>query len=472
MKSVKINYFFIIISFVFCHENIFSQENSTSISNDRQNFIFYLADDQDLLDYGCYGNPNVSTSNVDKLAEEGMKFTNFHTAQAICAPSRSQIFTGMYPVKNGCMANHIGVKPNIKSIATLLKDAGYEVVLAGKSHVKPNKVFNWTHYFKNLEHRYLPLEKIDNYLKNVKKPFCLFITSDYPHGPFPKTSEYAKKDIYQLPYDNGRVGNHKPGYYKNIKDDNIQLGKILKMVDSYNLSNNSMFIYASDHGLSGKWGLAEQGLKVPFIVRWPGHVKPNSTSHTLLSFVDVLPTLLAASKTEIPKNIDGKSFLNILKGDKAEVHKYIFGVATKQNIRNAKVFPSRMVKNNSFKLIRNFNAKEVLASNLGENQIVNEFIKMGANSFPNKPYEELYDLKNDPYQKNNLINNKKYKNERLQLSNALVTWMTAQNDFLLMDTMPLLKPTLHPLDKNTKWTKVPNELEGKLTAKDYIKIHY
>ncbi|MDG1398878.1 MAG: sulfatase [Polaribacter sp.] len=472
MKSVKINYFFIIISFIIFNERAFAQENSRSISNDRQNFIFYLADDQDLLDYGCYGNPKVSTSNVDKLAEEGMKFTNFHTAQAICAPSRSQIFTGMYPVKNGCMANHIGVKPNIKSIATLLKDAGYEVVLAGKSHVKPNKVFNWTHYFKNLEHRYLPLEKIDNYLKNVKKPFCLFITSDYPHGPFPKTNEYTKKDIYQLPYDNGRVGNHKPGYYKNIKDDNIQLGKILKMVDSYNLSNNSMFIYASDHGLSGKWGLAEQGLKVPFIVRWPGHIKPNSKSNTLLSFVDVLPTLLEASKTEIPKNIDGKSFLNILKGDKTEVHKYIFGVATKQNIRNAKVFPSRMVKNNRFKLIKNFNAKEVLASNLGENQIVNEFIKMGANSFPNKPYEELYDLKNDPYQKNNLINNKKYKNERLQLSNALVTWMTAQNDFLLMDTMPLLKPTLHPLDKNTKWTKVPNELEGKLTAKDYIKLHY
>jgi len=472
MKSVKINFFFIIISFIIFNKRAFSQENSTSISNDRQNFIFYLADDQDLLDYGCYGNPKVSTSNVDKLAEEGMKFTNFHTAQAICAPSRSQIFTGMYPVKNGCMANHIGVKPNIKSIATLLKNAGYEVVLAGKSHVKPNKVFNWTHYFKNLEHRYLPLEKIDNYLKNANKPFCLFITSDYPHGPFPKTNEYTKKDIYQLPYDNGRVGNHKPGYYKNIKDDNIQLGKILKMVDSYNLSNNSMFIYASDHGLSGKWGLAEQGLKVPFIVRWPGHVKPNSKSNTLLSFVDVLPTLLEASKTEIPKNIDGKSFLNILKGDKTEVHKYIFGVATKQNIRNAKVFPSRMVKNNSFKLIRNFNAKEVLVSNFGENQIVNEFIKMGANSFPNKPYEELYDLKNDPYQKNNLINNKKYKNERLQLSNALVTWMTAQNDFLLMGTMPLLKPTLHPLDKNTKWTKVPNELEGKLTAKDYIKLHY
>ena len=322
---------FLLVVLTAC-KSIVAQSNKASKLKENPNFIFYLADDQDQLDYGTYGNPKVITSNADRLAEEGIKFTNFHTAQAICAPSRSQIFTGMYPVKNGCMANHIGVKPNIKSIATLLKDAGYEVFLAGKSHVKPNKVFNWTHYFKNLEHRYLPLEKIDNYLKNIKKPFCLFITSDYPHGPFPKTNEYTKKDIYQLPYDNGRIGNHKPGYYKNIKDDNIQLEKILKMVDDYNLRNNSMFIYASDHGLSGKWGLAEQGLKVPFIVRWPGYVKPNSTSNTLLSFVDVLPTLLAASKTEIPKNIDGKSFLNKIKKDKTEVHKNIRGEATKQNI--------------------------------------------------------------------------------------------------------------------------------------------
>ena len=114
---------------------------------EKPNIIFYLADDQDKLDYGSYGNPNVETSNVDLLVEQGIKFENFYTGQAICAPSRSQIFTGMYPVKNGCLANHIGVKPNIKSIASLLKESGYEVVLAGKSHVKPNKVFNWTHYF-------------------------------------------------------------------------------------------------------------------------------------------------------------------------------------------------------------------------------------------------------------------------------------------------------------------------------------
>ena len=161
----------------------------------------------------------------------------------------------------------------------------------------------------------------------------MFITSDYPHGPYPKTTKYSKKDIYKLPYHKGNVKNHMPGYYKNIADDNIQLGKILKMVDTYGLRNNSMFIYASDHGMSGKWGLSEQGLKVPFIVRWPNHIQPNTTSNTLLTFVDVLPTLLEASGSTIPKKLDGKSFFKTLKGNEKDVHQYIYGVATKQNIR-------------------------------------------------------------------------------------------------------------------------------------------
>ena len=186
MKINGFTYYFALI-FLLLFNNFYAQQESKPT-----NIIFYLADDQDLLDYGVYGNPKVETSNVDLLATQGIKFINFYTAQAICAPSRSQIFTGMYPVKNGCMANHIGVKPNIKSITSLLKESGYEVVLAGKSHVKPNKVFDWTHYFPKVNNRYLPLEKIDDYLKNVNKPFCLIIASDYPHGPFPKLTIMVK----------------------------------------------------------------------------------------------------------------------------------------------------------------------------------------------------------------------------------------------------------------------------------------
>ena len=466
MRKNRLTYYILLISLLYFNPFYAQQESKTP------NIVFYLSDDQDLLDYGLYGNPNVKTSNADLLASQGMKFSNFYTGQAICAPSRSQIFTGMYPVKNGCMANHIGVKPDIKSITSLLKESGYEVVLAGKSHVKPNKVFDWTHYFPKINNRYLPLEQIDDYLKNVNNPFCLIIASDYPHGPYPQTSNYSKADIFKLPYDPPYIGNHKPGYYQNIQDDNDQLGQVLNMVDNYGLKENTMFIYASDHGLSGKWSLKEQGLRVPFIVRWPGKIKPNTTSETLLTLVDVLPTILEVSNTEIPSEIDGKSFLETLNGSKMKIHDYVFGVSTRQNIRECKIFPSRMIRGNRYKLIRNFNSVEVVNSNLGDNPVINEFAKIGAESFPNVPYEELYDLEKDPYQKVNLIDNPKYKKTRNRLSVALENWMKSQEDFLLDNPISVLKPTLHPLDKNSKWNNVPDDLIGKLNDDDFVKLHY
>ena len=466
MKRNGVTYYILLI-FLLHFNSFYAQKDSKT-----PNIVFYLSDDQDLLDYGVYGNPKVQTSNADLLASQGMKFSNFYTGQAICAPSRSQIFTGMYPLKNGCMANHIGVKPDIKSITSLLEESGYEVVLAGKSHVKPNKVFDWTHYFPKINNRYLPLKQIDDYLKNVNKPFCLIIASDYPHGPYPQTSNFSKADIFKLPYDPSYIGNHKPGYYQNIQDDNDQLGKVLSMVDNYDLRENTMFIYASDHGLSGKWSLKEQGLRVPFIVRWPGKIKPNTTSETLLTLVDVLPTILEVSNTEIPSEIDGKSFLETLNGSNMKIHDYVFGVSTRQNIRECKIFPSRMVRGNRYKLIRNFNSVEVVNSNLGHNPVINQFAIMGAESFPNVPYEELYDLEKDPYQKINLINDPKYKKTRNRLSVALENWMKSQGDFLLDDPISVLKPSLHPLDRNSKWNSVPDDLIGKINDEDYVKLHY
>ena len=436
------------------------------------NFIFYLADDQDQLDYGAYGNPKVHTPALDQLAKEGMKFTKFYTSQSICAPSRSQIFTGMYPVKNGCMANHLPVKKDLKTVIDYLEAKGYEVVLAGKSHVKPNSVFKWTHYFDSINHRYLPLEAIDSYLAKVKKPFCLFVTSDFPHGPYPKEGDYTKNDIYALPYNGRYIPNYKPGYYQNIKDDNAQLEAVLGMVDSYGLRENSIFIYASDHGISGKWGVSEQGLKIPFVVRWPGVVKPGTTSQTMLSLVDVLPTFLDIAGSEIDTTIDGKSFYKTLQGDESNVNDYIFSLATKQNIQACKVFPTRAVRGKRYKFIRNYNALEVHESNFGENSVINSFIKIGAESFPMVPYEELYDLENDPYQKINLIKNSKFDAVKSQLSEVLYTWMVSQDDFLISNHMPLIKPTLHPLDRNSKWNKVSEENLKGLKSNDYMNSHY
>lgn len=456
-------YLIVLLSFFWLQ----AQDSSTS-----PNFIFYLADDQDLLDYGIYGNPKVHTPAVDALAKEGMRFTNFYTAQAICAPSRSQIFTGMHPLKNGCMANHLPVKPNLKTVIDYMKAEGYEVVLAGKGHVKPNSVFQWSKYFKSVDHRYLPLDKLENYLENVKKPFCVFVTSDFPHGPYPKISEYTNEDIHQLPYDKGNFRKFKTGYYQNIRDDNAQLEQVLELVKANGFVDNSIFIYASDHGISGKWGVAEQGLKVPFIVRWPGVVEANSVSETMLNFVDILPTFLDIIGADIPQDLDGKSFQPTLKGNTDPIHDYIFSLATKQNIQKCKVFPSRAIRGKRFKFIRNYNSIEVVESNYGSNPVINAFIREGAESFPNVPFEELYDLELDPYQEQNLINNPEYLEQKNRLSSALENWMIAQNDFLIHQKMPLIKPTLHPLDRNSKWNKVDEDLVGKIDESSYIILHY
>ena len=444
---------------------------------DRPNFIFYLADDQDKLDYGTYGNPNVDTKAVDKLASEGIKFNNFYTGQAICAPTRSQIFTGKYPVKNGCFVNHIGVKPNTETIISYLENEGYEVVLAGKSHVKPNSVFKWSKFLDlikigNSKQRYLPISKIDNYLSKVDKPFCLIIASTFPHGPYPKSNDYTNQDIFKLPYTGKNIPSYKTGYYQNIKEDNYQINDILNIVDKHNLKNNSLFVYAADHGISGKWGLSEQGLKAPFIVRWPEMIKPNIQSDVILSFVDVVPTFLDIIGAQVSKDIDGLSFYKTLLGDENEIHDYIYGVSTMQNIQKCKVFPSRMIREKQYKYIKNFNSLEVFKDNMGENEIINKFIEIGARSFPNKPYEELYDLEKDPFQKNNLAKDNKYLQVKNSLELALEKWMISQDDILITNKMPLIKPTLHPLDRNSKWNKVSLELENKLNENDYIELHY
>ena len=193
------------------------------------NIIFFLADDQDKLDYGCYGNDKVKTPAVDRLAKEGLVFENAFTGQAICAPSRSQLYTGNYPLKNGAFLNHIQSKDTQISVTKYLKDLGYDVILAGKSHVKPKSVYNWSHEWKPVHKEgvprpYIPLDQIEAYFKTSDKPFCLFLTSEYPHEPYFDVKGKTTDDFMYHPYNNEAKGiKEMAGYYRGIEEDNTQL---------------------------------------------------------------------------------------------------------------------------------------------------------------------------------------------------------------------------------------------------------
>ena len=138
-------------------------------SHSKPNIFIYIADDQNSWDYVTFGNTQVKTTNFDRLVNEGLSFSNAYTSQAICAPSRSQLFTGLFPMKNGCFANHLPVR-NVKDSNDYMTELGYDVVLAGKGHIKPNSVFNWTHYFSTNSDRLISINKVEYYITNTEKP--------------------------------------------------------------------------------------------------------------------------------------------------------------------------------------------------------------------------------------------------------------------------------------------------------------
>ena len=443
-------------------------------SNLKPNIFIYISDDQNSWDYEIFGNKQVKTNNFDRLVNEGLRFSNAYTAQAVCAPSRSQLFTGLFPMKNGCYANHLPVR-NVKDINDFMNESGYDVVLAGKGHIKPNSVFNWNRYFPTNSERRIPIEKVEEYIVNSNKPLCIIFSSDLPHGPFPKSSDYNNKP---LDYDpslkniSSNIGNYKSGYYKNIEDDNDQLGLVLSMLETVSNLDESIFIYISDHGLKGKWSVRETGLKIPMVIRWPNVIPPNTKNDKLVSIVDILPTIVEVSGGEKNESLDGKSLIPILQNSNISFRDYIFGIATRQNIQKCYVFPSRSVRDKRYKYIINFNSKEVVKENLVLNKHVNYFIERGANKFNEVPYEELYDLEADPYEHVNLAKEESFLLIKQKLSDVLNDWMISQNDILVQYKMPIIKPTLHPLDRPSKWNNPKKEYQFTLFSNDYISSHY
>ena len=447
------------------------------------NIVFYLADDQDVYDYGCYGNEKVHTPAVDQLAREGMLFENAFTGQAICAPSRSQLFSGKYPLKNGCFANHSSVKPNLESITKQMRRLGYEVILAGKSHVKPKTVFDWDKEWnpipkKGLPREYIPLDSIERYFKNSTKPFCMFIASKYPHGEYFDVENANAGDIKLYPFnehkrDNKSFIKSKAGYYRSIEEDNKQLDAVLKLVDKH-LDENTLFIYSADHGVSGKFTVKDVGLKVPFVVRWPNVIKKGTKSKHLIHYTDVLPTFMDIAGGKATMDMDGKSFLPLLKGEDIEINQYVYGVRTNQNILKSEVFPSRMIRDKRYKYIRNFNSIEVLDQNLGEKPNINVFIRRGAMNFKDEPFEELYDLQNDPFEQNNLVKQQEYLEIKKRLMKDMFSWMEAQGDFLNeeLGNMPIITAKGFRLDQNTRRRTIPDSLINTLNEEDYLVIEH
>jgi arylsulfatase A-like enzyme len=333
----------------------------------KPNIVYIMTDDMGYADLSCYGRKDYTTPNLDKLASQGMLFTNAYAAAPLCTPTRTAFMTGRYPARTpvGLMEPLVsrkrdsayGLTPQYPSVATLLQKGGYETALVGKWHLgflpinSPNK--NGFDYFFGIHsgaadyisHKgdsrmndlyengtlinregYLTdliAEKAIDFLNQKHtKPFFLSINFTAPHWPWqgPGSEPYADTT-------NFRSGGSPVIFAQMMKSLDDAVGNILKTLDKDQLKN-TIVIFTNDNGgetFSDHGGLAksktflwEGGIKVPAFVRWPGKIKPGTTTHQLAVTMDWTATILAAAGVRTHKDfpLDGINLIPVLTAKK------------------------------------------------------------------------------------------------------------------------------------------------------------
>jgi arylsulfatase len=338
----------------------------------RPNIVLIMCDDMGWADLGCYGSKQNPTPNIDQLGKEGVRFTNFLATQAVCTSSRVALLTGCYPNRLGLGGTALGPNSKIglsndeQTLGTLLQKAGYHTGVVGKWHLgdapkflPPSHGFDesmitpysndmWPRgYGRTDESRrkmYPELPRLVNghimghtrdwvdmdaltssqglravrFIKDnagKAQPFFLYLATSMPHTPLGASSEFK--------------GKHATPYADTLADLDHAVGAVLRTLREKKVEQETIVIFTSDNGpwlnfgrhagsagpfREGKGTTFEGGVRVPFIVRWPGVVKAGSETDALAANIDVVPTLLAATEAPAPKNeIDGVSFLSVLK---------------------------------------------------------------------------------------------------------------------------------------------------------------
>ena len=364
----------LLISFIFLNSSItvFSQEKKTN----RPNIIIIFMDDMGYGDPGCYNASLYETPNINKLAAQGMRFTDFYAAQAVCSASRASLLTGCYPNRigiHGALMPWADFALNSKeeTMATLLKNTGYATGMIGKWHLGCKApylptYFGFDEYFglpysndmwpvgydgkpitdtSNWRSRYPPLpliegEKPVKYIqnlddqsqltqlytnkavafiqKNKTRPFFLYLAHSMVHVPIAASSKFK--------------GQSKEGLFGDVMMEvDWSVGEIMKTLNDAGISKNTLLIFTSDNGpwrifgdnagntgglREGKGTSFEGGQREPFIASWPDVIPAGTVCNKMAATIDILPTIAAICHTKLPQQkIDGANILSLFKNE-------------------------------------------------------------------------------------------------------------------------------------------------------------
>jgi uncharacterized sulfatase len=419
----------------------------------KPDIVVFLADDHSVLDSEVYGNREVRTPNMRRLAEAGLTFTHAFVASPSCAPSRAALLTGLMPARNGAEPNHARPRADIKKLPACLKELGYEVVAFGKvSHYKHTPDYGFDSFAFDGFHEHEAIPASLKFLRERKsdKPLCIFIGSNWPHVPWPEKSEGYDSNALTFPptqITTPETRRARALYYTAVTRMDDELGRVRETAREI-LGTNTVFVHTSDHGAQfpfAKWNCYDAGIRVPLIVSWPGVVKPGTRTAAMVSWVDLLPTFIDIAGGQPPSNLDGRSFARVLVGEAAEHRERIF--TTHSADGNMNVYPMRSVRTRDWKFILNlhpefsFHTHIDLAPRDGKPGYWGGYWSSWTNAartnaqaaatvkrYHARPAEELYDLRNDPFETNNLAGRPEHAERVRSLRAELQTWMGEQGD--------------------------------------------
>jgi arylsulfatase A-like enzyme len=350
--------------------------STPAFAAERPNFVILMTDDQRADALGCAGNPILRTPNLDRLAAEGMRFTNAFVTNALCAPSRATLLTGMYSHAHGVVDNNNRpIRPDQPLLSDLLRNAGYEVAFCGKSHVAGAlRDRAWDYYFgyKGQGDYLKPViaEGVDGtdqpytgYMDDVvtdhalewlrrkrERPFCLFLWFKAPHRSWQRARRHHDLFIDAVipkpeTYDDDLAGypgkprafaeaDNKIGdstdvrsldfvkdYYATITAVDENVGRILAALGETAALDDTAVLFTSDNGFfHGEWRLYdkrlmhEPSIRVPFLVRYPPLVKPGGQCPRMALNIDIAPTVLDLAGVTPPAWMQGRSLRPLLAG--------------------------------------------------------------------------------------------------------------------------------------------------------------
>jgi len=415
---------------------------------DRPNIIVITTHDTG-RHFGCYGIETVHTPNIDAMAADGVRLTNYFAASPICCAARAAMMTGQHPQTNGQMdlcfqPFNYDLNDYRTHASHRFADAGYHSMLFGMQHETAH-VEKLGYHEQRATDRPMPIattiaEAVADYLKSDdasgEKPFFPQVGFFETHSPFDwrGIEPDDSKGVTVPPYvrDNEtarRVMAQFQGAVRRVDD---AVGIILQALRDSGLEQNTLVVFTVDHGLEvprAKWHLYNPGLEVAMILRWPGgNFTGGHTCDWLLSQVDFLPTVMELAGMDIPSDIEGKSFATGLRADSnaPPPNSEVFGMMNRS--------ASRCVRNDRYKLIRTFS--------LGFMGIPGFYLQYSDESM-NVAYPggqghmydfskvALYDLETDPLEFDNIAGSESVVDVQKQLEDKLWRWMESVNDPLL-----------------------------------------